>query len=123
MSTEFRIYYGDGGPPYEGTLEGIEKVLDVQCVVTPDLRNSPYETGRLVMHSWDFYLYAEGSWMGINGVVDLVDHILHRPIEKVIKGRMIPNKKYEEILSRAMHDEGYPRKSNKSPAREDGSKK
>ncbi len=117
-----RIYYGDGSV-YEGLFDGIEKVLDVQCVVTPDLRNSAYETGRLVMHSWDFYLYAEGAWMGINGTVDLVDHVLHRPIEKVIKGRMIPNEKYEAILHRAHHDEGFPRKSNKSPEREDGSNK
>ena len=117
---EFRIYYGDGGPPYEGIVEDIVQVVDVQCLAHPDLRNSPYETGRQVMHSFDFYVYGEGQWIGINGLVDLVDHILYRPIEKVLKGRMIPNQKFEDILARAIKDKGLPRKSNKSPLREDG---
>lgn len=114
-----RIYYGDGSV-YDGPLENIEQVVDVQCIAAPDLRNSPYETGRLVMHSFDFYIYSEGQWIGINGLVDFVDHILYRPIVKVLKGRMIPNQMFEDILARATKEKGLPRKSNKNPLREDG---
>ncbi len=119
MALEFRIYYGDGSI-YEGPIEGIEQVVDIQVIVKPDLRNSPYETGRSVMHSFDFYIYADGEWLGINGTLDLVDHILYRPVEKVLKGRMIPNQRFEDILGRAIKDKGFPRKSNKNPLREDG---
>lgn len=118
MSCE-RIYYGDGSV-YEGPPADIQQVVDVQCIVHSDLRNSPYETGRSVMHSFDFYVYGEGQWIGINGLVDLVDHVLFRPIEKVVKGRMIPNQKFEDILERATRDKGLPRKSNDNPLREDG---
>lgn len=119
MNVEFRIYYGDGST-YEGPIAGASPV-DVQCIVVPDCRGSAYEVGRLVLHSWDFYLYAEGSWLGLNGTVDLVDHLLFRSVEKVLKGRMIPHEKYEEILTRANKEKGFPRKSGHSPVREDGS--
>ncbi len=118
LDTSFRIYYGDGSI-YEGPIADAPPV-DVQCIITPDQRRSSYEVGRLVMHSWDFYLYVEGVWLGVNSMVDLVDHILHRQVEKVVKGRMIPNDRYEAILNRANTDEGFPRKSALSPVREDG---
>lgn len=114
----FCIYYGDGST-YEGPIINAPPI-NVQCIVTPDQRRSSYEVGRLVMHSWDFYIYADKVWIGINGMVDLVDHILYRPVEKVLKGRMIPNEQYEDILSRAMDDKRFPKKSASAPVRENG---
>lgn len=116
--SKFRIYYGDGSV-YEGPVADAPPV-DVQCIVIPDHRGTANEVGRQVMFTFEYYIYAEGQWMGISNLIDLIDHLLYRKVEKVLKGRMIQNDRYEAIIKRAHKDPGFPRKSAKHPAREDG---
>jgi hypothetical protein len=117
----WRIYYGDG-TVYEGPAKDAPP-LDVQAIAQADNRGwSQYSTGRMIYHSFDFYLYCEGQWIGVNSLVDLVDHILHRPIDKVLKGRMITHERWEAIMERAQKDRDLPRKGSQRPWLEDGRK-
>ena len=118
MIAKWRIYYGDGST-YDGPVADAPPV-DVQCIVKTDVRGSPYEVGRLVCHSFDYYIYADDEWLGLNTLVDLVDHVLFRSVGKVLKGRMIPNHMFEAILDRANKDEDFPQKMGTHPLREDG---
>jgi len=117
-SMDCKIYYGDGstfeGPPRDAPP------INVQCIALADGSASNYNVGRLILHSWDFYLYGKGRWYGINGYTDLVDHLLFEEVEKVLKGRVIPNSEYQKILSLANNDLKLPRKSGRNSIVEDG---
>jgi hypothetical protein len=94
-----RVFYGDGSV-FDGEPEDAPK-LNVQCVVTPDDSRPEYNVKWLVLHEWDFYLFSKGRWYGINGYADLVDHVIFERPDVVLKGRMIPNPVYQQILAEA----------------------
>ncbi len=118
---DYRIYYGDG-TIYEGTRETFDDapVLDVQAIVVKDIAEYKHDSGRLVFYSWDFYLYEDGQWCGVNGMPDFVEHVLHCRPEKVLKGRQIRNDKHQEIMLKALKDPGFPKKSRTMAITENG---
>lgn len=109
---KFRVYYSDS--EYEGPLEDTPQ-WDVIAVVQESAT-----MGREVLQSWDFYLYAYGEWYGVEGMVDYVEHTMTQPIEKILKGRRIPNAQYREIIRRAHKDPDFPPKSSNNKTIEVG---
>ena len=105
--SEFRVYYGDGSI-FEGPLEDTPQ-WNVQVIIFADP-----ELGRAILQAWDYYFYAEGRWYGVDGEVDYVEHTMTQPIERILKGRMIPNKPYLEVVRRAHNDPGFPAKTRKN---------
>jgi len=117
---EWRIYYGDGSTYDEGLLINAPAV-NVRCIVVRDPEQGSNSLGRVILTSWDYYLYVPGrGWYGVNGEVDLIDHLLHECPIRVLKGRLLATGKYDEIRKRAIADPDFPRKSAHDPVREDG---
>jgi len=117
---KFRVYYSDGeypdlaSDPSEALLEETPQ-WDVIAVVSESK-----SMGRQVLQSWDFYLYANGEWYGVTGMVDYVEHTMTQPIERILKGRRIPTLLYQEIMKRARKDPSFPKKSSNNPIIEIG---
>ena len=63
--------------------------------------------GRIILKGWDYYVLSGGSWIGVNGVADFIDHVLHSNPEKVLKGRMIPRDKFQEVMQKATDYPGF----------------
>lgn len=117
MSLEWRIYYGDGST-YDGPLESAP-VVNVQVIVVNDKAPNRKNVGRLMLFGFDYYLYREKEgWYGINGEVDLVDHLLYEQPLKVLKGRGISSENYSKIYNKANLDSDFPKKRRYDPARE-----
>lgn len=96
----FKVYYGDGSV-YEGEPQ-VAPRLNVQMLLCDDTSQSVYQVKVLALHGWDYYLLrSDGSWYGINGEADLVDHVLHECPRVVLKGRLIENSAYQSIISEA----------------------
>lgn len=112
---EWRIYYGDG-TTYDGLLD-TAPATNVQVIVARDAAPSSRNVGRLILSGWDYYLYRDG-WYGVNGEVDLVDHVLHERPQRVLKGRQITTGEYDGIRRLANADPDFPVKSARDPARE-----
>jgi len=72
--------------------------LDVQIILYADTSNGGGNVGTLQMYGWDYYLLEQGKWIGVNGDTDLIDHVLHRNPEKVLKGRMITRNEWADCL-------------------------
>jgi len=98
-----RIYYGDG-TTFEGDIAEAP-VLNVLAIVYANSRN-----GRRVLKGHDYYLYTVefNGWIGVDNLVDLVDHILYDNVLRVLKGRTIRDETYHRIAEQAMADSGFP---------------
>lgn len=103
---------------YDGDPHDAPKV-GVGAIVFPDPSNTR-STGRCIIHGWDYYLLKGDTWMGVNGEVDLIDHVLHEIPDLVLKGRMFPKDVWERILREASQAQGFPRRSAVDPGFEDG---
>ena len=98
------IFYGDGSV-YEG--DGLDAPpTGVQVIIYDDPSIPVHNNGRIILKGWDYYV-LEGSWIGINGVADFIDHVLHCKPEKVLKGRMIPRDKFQEVMQKATDYPGF----------------
>jgi len=115
MALSWRIWYDDlssysslDGSPQDAPAFG------VICIVQPD-----DETGRTILHRWDFYYFVPdeaegGQWWGGDreGVFDRLFHNL--PVVALKLGRMVSDQKYRKILADAAADPDFPIKSAKS---------
>jgi len=111
-----RIYYQDS--TFEGEVRDIPSPVGIVCIVVPDCRGSAYETGRMVLHSAEYYICKKDDWFRLDTIADLVDHVLHSMPDKVLKGRWVPDIEFEAIVKHARKDPGLPRKSMDRPIRE-----
>ncbi len=73
---QFRIYYGDGGPPYEGEPEDAP-TENVQCIAWDDPTRGTGDIGHFVLCEWEMYLYSDrvGCWIGVDKYEDLKRHL------------------------------------------------
>ncbi len=124
MSIPFRIYYGDG-TTFEGRPEDAP-TRNVQAVVYEDEDKGLGDCGRVILESWDIYIYSDpiGGWHGTNKYVDLLMHLERGcgpgGVRAVILGLWIPREEYKQIIHRAKTDPGFPPKSAVKPPYEDG---
>ena len=102
------IYYGSGDF-FEGEALDAPST-DVGVIVYADPSRN-LSVGRHLLYGWDYYLLKENGWMGVNGEVDLVDHLLHAMPSKVLKGRMYTRDVWENLLAEANKHPGFPQKS------------
>lgn len=108
---EWRIYYDDGSTfdDSQGTPEAAP-AFGVLFIVFPDR-----EVGRVVMRGWDWYYFDAETrqWWGsdIHGLLDGLLHDLPRKAYK--QGRNVDNKRFRDIMKRAMNDADFPVKSAK----------
>jgi hypothetical protein len=66
---KWRVYYGDGS-----TFDGVPEdapTWDVQAIVQPHI-----ESGRYIICLYDYYIYREGRWFGVDNV-GAIDYLLH----------------------------------------------
>jgi len=115
----WRIYYGDG-TTFDNTCGAPCNAppLNCQCVVVNTRASTVYrqleDTGRMVLHGWDYCLYRSGiGWFGLDNLIDLVDYILFEVnnVEAVLKGRSISLTAFKDIYRRAWLDKDFPPKS------------
>ena len=111
------IFYGDGSVWEGDALEA--PAVDVGVIIYADGAKAR-TTGRAMIFGWDYFLLKDHGWIGVNGEVDLIDHLLHDYPPKVLKGRMYPTKVWEEILARANQYPGFPNRSAEYPPFENG---
>lgn len=103
---DWRIYYGDGSV-YSSNNGGLQIApkRDVQVVVYTDP-----EVGRVVLSMRDFYWLAEYGWDG-GDIFGLWDYLSQPGSKVVLFGRAVRTPRYREILSRALIDSDFPKKS------------
>lgn len=99
------ILYGTGW--YVGDVKDAPPV-GALGIIYPDPCTRGMDVGTLHIRGWDYYLLEDNHWVGVNGEVDLIDHVLHENPQKVIKGRMVPRNKWQAALKEL---EGFPTKS------------
>jgi len=122
---DYRIYYGDGGPPYEGPPEQAP-AQNVQAIAWNDPDKGTGELGRIVLREWDIYIFSDhvGDWHGTNKFSDLMQHLAHGcgpgGVRAVLQGSWINRTDFLQILDRARTDPGLNRKSSNHALREDG---
>lgn len=97
--SDVRIYYEN--EVYTGPVVDIPSPLGVMALVCRTPKNCNHDVGRLVLHTSEYYVLEEGHWFGLQNVVDLVDHVLFRKPEIVLKGRWMRDSEYEKILKDA----------------------
>lgn len=69
---KWRIYFGDGST-FDSSLGVPEDAptWDVQAIVQPHI-----ESGRYIICLYDYYVYREGRWFGVDNV-GAIDYLLH----------------------------------------------
>jgi hypothetical protein len=105
----WRVYYGTGEAidSDQSSLEDLP-ALDVQAVVYRD-RNPESETGRVVVHRFDFYWWDEPDWYG-GDLFGLFDYLSRPGLKKVLFGRTMPRTEdYGRIIARAADDPDFVR--------------
>ena len=107
------ILYQDGW--YEGPPEHADPV-GVLGIVYPDPCDNVMGVGTLTITGWDYYLLEGEDWVGVNGSVDLIDHVLHVRPRVVLKGRMVSRRKWQKAVDE-LRD--YPQKSATVPGFEE----
>jgi hypothetical protein len=122
----FCIYYGDGSVFHcnpESGVSGPEAAptQDVQCIAWNDPIRGTQNTGRVVMHDWDLYIYSDKveGWIGTNKYADLVRHVQGGGVRAVLEGKWIRREAFMKIRERAETDPGLNVKSAIHPS-EDG---
>ncbi len=100
---EWKFYYGDDSTftSDDGTPEEAPP-LNVQAVVQND--PDPHGTGRYVHKEYDYYVFAEGRWIGVD-MFGLFDYLMRSGLVKF--GRMIPSAEYRKILKKATDDPDF----------------
>lgn len=111
---EWRIYYANGstfdsgaGFPEDAPADG------VVCIVYPD-----DQTGRVVMHGWDWYWFHETSkqWWGcqLSALLSLLKRSGHEgldgalvPIRAVKEGMTVSNGDWKLIMQKAKDDPDF----------------
>ena len=121
---KWRIYYGDGST-FEGEPEQAPS-QNVQAIAWNDPVCGAADTGRVVLHQWDIYIYSDDiGWHGTNKYMDLLLHLGTGlgpgGVRAVLTGLWIKTTHYNEIIERARTDSGMAPKSATDPLREDGS--
>lgn len=101
LDNHVRIYYQES--IYDGPVRDIPSPVGIVCLVYPDARGSPYETGRAVLHTCEYYAFEDGDWFRLSDIADLVDHVIFKRPDVILKGRWIPDVEYETILRDAMY--------------------
>jgi len=114
----FKIYY-DNGSVYEGGgLDGAKQAPKFGIQVIAQETDG---VGTELLHYFDYYLYFKNleKWIGVYGIVPLVDQVVHcvDDIGAVGVGRMMHFNDFGRILKRAQ-DEADPRKSAKHKGEE-----
>jgi hypothetical protein len=89
-SATVKVYYGDG-TRFSGPAERIPSPLGVMAV----------SAAGKVHHSGEYYVLVGGDWFTLRNIVDLIDHVLHSNVRKVLKGRWMPKQDFDRILRRA----------------------
>lgn len=114
MSLEWRIYYDDGstfdnleGGPADAPALGVIAVTSIDA-----------EVGFWTARSADYYCYDPDRftpyWEGVD-IFGMWDYLALPGMKRVLFGRTIPNREYEKILHRAMHDPDFPPKQGWRP--------
>ena len=83
------IYEGD---PVDAPPRG------VQGIIYKDPATDGMNVGVLCLRGWDYYFLEDGSWVGINGDTDFIDHVLFCRPQKVLKGSMLPRDRWQSAL-------------------------
>lgn len=105
----WRIYYGDGssydGDPFLAPARNVQVVV----VIDPDV-------GRYLHARCDFYWWDDAikTWFGgdINGMWDSLDQ---PGPKRVLFGRVVPLRTYDDCIKRALVDPDFPVKSARDP--------
>lgn len=111
MSRNFIIYYGDGS-----TFVGLPEdapTQNVQCIAWNDPVRGILNTGRVVLHDWDFYIWTDRAdqWIGTNKYHDIIRHVQDGGVRNVIEGKWINRLEYLAIKERAWNDPRLNKKS------------
>lgn len=111
MNRRFKIFYDDGTTAIDTTQKH-----GVICVVQEDA-----EVGRAIIDSFDWYYRKDGIWFGADthGVLDQMVHF-SEAIDAILQGRMVSRDTYQQIISNALADPDFPRKSAKRPGCKQG---
>ena len=121
---DFRIYYGDGS-----TFDGVfNKVKDapagwprygVQYIIANDHEKGNQSVGLLTLFNEDIYIFSTGlGWHATSKFADLMTHLEHGKVERVLAGLWIPRLDFLKIQQRALNDSDFNKKSATDSARE-----
>lgn len=102
------VFYKDS--VFEGEPHEIVDPVGVQGIVYDDLPSS-YDTGRVMISGYDYYLLEGEFWIGVNGTPDLVDHFLYVTPSKMLKGRMLNKAEWQAVLARMKAHPGFRERS------------
>ena len=111
VQPDWRIYFGDGATftcPDDGGLSDAP-TRDVQAVVyrSPD---PDHQTGRVVIHRFDYYWFEEPDWFG-GDLFGLFDYLARPGLKRVLFGRTMPNDRiYQDLILRACNDPDFERR-------------
>ena len=122
----FRIYYGDGST-CDGSPETVRDCpagwprYGVQYIIANDAEKGNQSLVLLTVFNEDIYIFSTDiGWHGTSKYADLMTHLEHGKVERVLAGLWIPRVNFLAIQERAIHDPDFNRKSANDPAREDG---
>lgn len=103
----WKIYYGDGSTfSNEDGEYYMAPTLCVQAIVLGD-----EDVGRLLIHGFTSYWWLYGEWFGGDRNGEFQYDIKRGVLKYKVFGETISNKKFDEILKRAMTDDYFPMKS------------
>lgn len=105
----FAVIYQDKEVLVDGEIPELDPV-GIQAIIYKDPATDGMNTGTICLRGWDYFLLENGSWVGLNGEHDLIDHVLHVKPQLVLKGRMLPRDQWQEALKR-MEGFEFPPKS------------
>lgn len=95
----FAVIYQDKEVVVDGDIPLLDPV-GVQAIIYEDPAKGGMHTGSICLRGWDYFLLENGSWVGINGEHDFIDHILHAKPDLALKGRMLPRDQWQAVLAR-----------------------
>jgi hypothetical protein len=103
---------------YVGDVVGAPST-GVLGIVYPDPLDGAMGVGTLTIQGWDYYLLYKEEWVGVNGSVDVIDHVINAHPQRVLKGRMVPRSVWGKAV-KELND--FPLKSAKVPQFEEPKK-
>lgn len=121
---DYKIYYGDGST-FDGDADNVKIApagwpsFGVQYIIGNDPAKGNQSTGLLTVYNVDIYIYSSDiGWHGTDKYHDLMTHLEHGKVIRVLAGLWIPRPRFLEIQNRALNDPDFNRKSAIDPARE-----
>jgi len=106
---DWKVYYGDGSALSNEQVEADHLPgRNVVCVV-----NRHPDVGKQIVTRHDYYWF-EQVWFG-GDLFGLYDYLLLPGWKKVLFGRTLPTKDYEDVIKAALNDKDFPAKSAKLP--------